>query len=288
MKTKNKIMLGCLTAAILGIGVAAASTIAVKLKPAEQLSLNAVEKLPEANEGGLVPGNAIYIGLVNGSDTSDWVNPEYEYRAYFFIDSDTYAWSEPFTKVNDDYEIYGDNDYWRITNIWECVVPESPNGSNWAACLIAVCSDREEISWDRVINQTVDVRFSGTQNVVKVDYQDVNNEGKVNGIADTIAAENRIASWAGNLGFWGSNNTICKEDGSTDVDELKAAWDAAGEKFSTFGADVKAYFSNVESAPEESDSHNCQKFAGKYDYLFRKYGATAGFEDWGHRGYLVA
>ena len=266
MKTKLQ-FIALASLAVMGAGCLAVTT-GIIANEKEELSINAAQLEEKDTSYDIwTPGNAVYLGVDN---KGGWLNDSAHFAMHYFNEDGSNAWTQIFTKV----ETYTLNVWDRPFTLYESVVPQSPNGTDWDY-LIAVRLDASgSTGFNHKWNQTANIPANTDKhNMITVTELNGDNCWYTNEFY--IQHEDRVATWGSTVNWWGPNN-ICKQDGvSTDFDQLKAGWEASAETFNALGYDVRAYFSNVQAMDEaDPQAHNCNKLAAKYDYLVRKYGLT--------------
>lgn len=270
---KAKLLIAIAAAAI---GVTAVSAVAVsaadgKLGTVLHAARAEVEQLdPAAGEGMFVPGNAVYVGI-RTAENAWWEDDGALFKVYFAGNGGT-AWTGEMTLAENIYTQEG------AFKIYEATTPEFPEGvTSWD--LAVVCrvnpNPTEADPWKAVWNQTTDIKApqDGTViNCIEV-WDDNMTEGKCNYGTNYIAPADRIASWAGTTGWWGTGegaNNVCDPDGNTDEIELAAKWDASALTYENLGYDVKAYFSNLDWT-NPIEEHLVNNVAHQYDFIIKKY-----------------
>ena len=274
---KAKLLIAVAAAAI---GVTAVSAVAVsaadgKLGTVLHAARAEVEQLdPAAGEGMFVPGNAVYVGI-RTAEGAWWENDGALFQVYFAGDGGE-AWTEPMTLAENATTENG------AFKLYETTAPEYPDGVT-AWNLAVVCRmdpNSEKIGWDAKWNQTTDIKAPQDGTVINcIEVWDDNmvsegdDKGKNNYGTKYFEATDRIASWAGTTGWWGTGegaNNVCDPDGNTDEVELAAKWGDSALTYEKLGYDVKAYFSNLDWT-NPTEEHLANNVAHQYDFIIKKY-----------------
>ncbi len=97
-------------------------------------------------------------------------------------------------------------------------------------------------------------------------YLTLNSDGNTIYINSNMAKASKFASE-----FLTSIRNVCKQDGSTDVNELKTAWQAQITKYNKLSDEVKAI---LKAANESHQNENIKEFVELYVLVLSRYGTT--------------
>lgn len=264
-------------AAVSVVGIAAASVATANLTGGLNTVHVRADKLPERQEGGLLPGNALYLRLTEGGN---WDS----YGAKFAIAFNGTVFTDLMTFVEKTNQ----------TNIYEIRVPEYAEGVESWNFVIAVRGFLDGIiDWDHAWTDNTksgDIYLTDNNNLVtNIDPNPDNNDwGTSWTFQEYYSWQDRILAWAdedwvADADEWDSDTVCTLTDEYTYEQRLQVittSWEASKARYEAIaGDDVKAAFSNfdwaIDDAPEQ-----LKKLAERYDYLVRTYN----LEDFAQRG----
>ena len=278
---KKSILIAAAVLSIGGVGIASAVAANANIfQPAKVREV--VARLDDQEEGGLIPGNAIYFKIQ--WNTSWDAGGTKKYAAYFFDANDNNTWSD-FASFVTTVEFDGAN-----YNIQEIKVPEHPTGGTWTTVIGGLFSqDKTDPSWEAIDKengdgqsmQSGDIALTGTNNVLFP-----SNWNRTWTFQDYYSWQDRILDWAAtdwteNGDEWNSDTICTTTDDYTEADReaaIRTSWANSKNAYEAIaGDDVKAKFSNYDSTGENTE---LDQLVERYDFLVRKYG----LEDFASRG----